>query len=124
MYVDGRSVWLSGGTLESIFGKLPQIHQIFIHGQRTEDSLLAIIVPKIEFLQVDEKKLKSDLLLEFAKLGKDMQNFEIPKGIVLEKNEWTAENGMITATGKLCRGKIQQKYKLQIDVEYTNLSSH
>ncbi len=75
-------------------------------------------------IQVDEKKLKNDLLLEFAKLGKDMKDYEIPKWIILEKSEWTAENGMVTATGKLCRGKIQQKYKLQIDVEYTNLGSH
>ena len=51
MYVKGRSVWVSGSYLESIFGESLKIEQIFIHGQRTEDSLIAVVVPNNDYIQ-------------------------------------------------------------------------
>jgi fatty acid CoA ligase FadD9 len=121
MYVKGRSVWISGGYLEAIYGQLPQIHQIFVHGQRTEDSLIAVVVPKS--LQ-DENKCKQELLQEFEKLGKELglQEYEIPKGVIIDHEKWTPESHLVTATGKLCRAKLTQKFKLQIDVQYTKFT--
>lgn len=117
MYMKGRSVWLSGSTLEAVYSKLPWIQQIFIHGQRTEAWLIAVIV-------VNENKSKEEMLQEFEKVGKEhgLQEYEIPKAVIVESEKWTVENHLVTATGKLCRAKLMQKYKLQIDVEYTKLS--
>ena len=39
-----------------------------------------------------------------------LHDYELPRGFVLESEPWTAENGMLTSSGKLCRAALLKQY--------------
>jgi long-chain acyl-CoA synthetase len=43
---------------------------------------------------------------------------ELIEGVVLSKEEWTPENGLVTPSQKLHRKNIVEKYKVQIKIAY------
>ena len=49
------------------------------------------------------------------------QPFEVPRGIILEAEGWTVENGLQTPTYKLKRPQLQTKYEAAISAMYTTL---
>jgi len=56
-----------------------------------------------------------------------LDDYAIPQGVVIENDptlEWTVQRGLLTATNKLCRGRLLLHYKLAIDLAYTQLGSH
>lgn len=58
----------------------------------------------------------------FGKTGTDeLKGFEIPKAIHLEKEPFSLENGLLTATFKLKRNEAIKKYQTVIDEMYTNI---
>ena len=40
---------------------------------------------------------------------------EIVRGVVLDTYEWTAENGLLTPTGKLCQSELLRRYQDKLD---------
>jgi hypothetical protein len=67
LYVNGRSVWIASGVLESLYIKCPLVLQIFIHGKRDEDAVIAVVVPSIPI--EDPIKFKKELQEEFIKIA-------------------------------------------------------
>ena len=58
----------------------------------------------------------------FGKTGTDeLKGFEIPKAFHLEKEPFSLENGLPTATFKLKRNEAIKKYQTVIDQMYTNI---
>ena len=53
------------------------------------------------------KRVFSDLKKHWK--GK-LEHYEIPSGLVLEPEPWTPHSGLVTASMKLKRKEIQQKY--------------
>ena len=148
IYLDGRSVWIPSGKVESVLAKCSCVKQIFIHGERTQHSLVAVVVPHWPFivntlssLQLlkdnhDTKEvilasqhsevLEAAILAEFENVGKSsgLKSHEIPKGVVIEVDDtWTVHNGLLTATQKNTRNKLLAKYRLAIDIKYAQLNS-
>eukprot|EP01121_Diplochlamys_sp_Union-15-3_P018427 TRINITY_DN6697_c0_g1_i1.p1 TRINITY_DN6697_c0_g1~~TRINITY_DN6697_c0_g1_i1.p1 ORF type:complete len:207 (+),score=28.13 TRINITY_DN6697_c0_g1_i1:519-1139(+) len=135
LYSCGRSVWVSAAYLERIYGNSSKIKQIFLHGDRALPFLVAVVVPRREFIDsvstksVDQTyesvcmqpEVIDSILSDVNSIGKqnNLQEYEIPVGIVIEPYEWTIENGLLTPTGKQKRYQILNKYKLQIDLELT-----
>lgn len=70
-----------------------------------------------------KKTLGKDILQNFHGVGKEhnLEDFEIPKAIVLEFSSWTPENGLLTGLGKVARKKVMDRYHLSIDLEYNRL---
>lgn len=46
LYVKGRSVWIPTGKVESLFQQSLWVAQLYIHGDRAQDSLIAVVVPR------------------------------------------------------------------------------
>lgn len=44
LYVKGRSVWIPTGKLEAVYQEASWVHQLFIHGERTQEHLVAVAV--------------------------------------------------------------------------------
>ena len=48
----------------------------------------------------------------------DFPNYALPRAIVLTKDPWTIENGLLTPTLKLKRGPLSQRFKKEIEQLY------
>ena len=124
------------------------ISQIYIHGDSKKSSIIAVIVPNIQSFittrpdwpldeaeAVDEdsifnsKRLKSHLRQEIKKqmsvCGKKLnfQSYQLPKHFILEKNGFTPENNLLTATMKLARNNLLLFYGEKFAKIYEKLSS-
>jgi len=54
---------------------------------------------------------------EFARIAKDNQfsDHEIIRGVILDAREWNADNGLLTASGKLCKLELLRRYQDSLD---------
>ena len=123
--------------LESIYGGHPFIspNGIVVYGDSYKNSLVGIILPQVSFLKkwAEDNKI-SGSIEELCKNPKVIQtilkslkelaiqhkkkSFEEIKDCRLYADEWTPENGMLTAAMKLKRSAIIEKYKKDIDEMY------
>jgi len=54
---------------------------------------------------------------EFARIAKDnnFSEFEVVRGVILDYHEWSAENGLLTGSGKLCQYQLLKKFQKNLD---------
>jgi hypothetical protein len=55
--------------------------------------------------------------------SKAVKEHEIPGAVILDSDVWSSENGSLTLTGKPRRDKIRDKFIVQIEQAYAELSS-
>jgi len=69
---------------------------------------------------IHDEKIKNLVLKELQKMGKEggLAGIEIIDGVVLADEEWTPQNGFVTAAQKIQRKKIQQTYEKGIKEAY------
>jgi long-chain acyl-CoA synthetase len=123
--------------LQSLF-----IGQIFVYGDSFQSALVAVVVPDEEvalkwaadsgdpsLAGLDFKSLcgnnslHSTIMKEIKRLAKKngLHGFETPKGVYLESEQFTAENGLTTPTFKLKRQQLRDYYQQQIDEMYAKM---
>eukprot|EP01080_Neovahlkampfia_damariscottae_P009750 gene9750-2077_t len=126
--------------LESIYGGNPFVapNGIVVYGDSYKNSLVGIVLPQASYLQkwAEEHKISGSMeelcknpkviaaLLKSLKENAahhKKKSFEEVKDIRLFADEWTPENGMLTAAMKLKRSAIIEKYKSDIDEMYSKL---
>ncbi|KAJ5105557.1 hypothetical protein NUU61_002904 [Penicillium alfredii] len=122
--------------LESVYRSSPVVGNICAYAAQDQDKPIAIIVPVEVALKkiasdngiegdtleslVHNEKLKSIVLQQLQTAGRagGLKGIEIINGVVLSDEEWTPQNGYMTAAQKLQRKKIVNKYKSDIDKAY------
>lgn len=57
-------------------------------------------------------------LYEFG-LKNGLVKFEVPRAVVLAREDWTPESGLVTAAMKIRRKQIEDKYSAKISIAYT-----
>ncbi|KAI9729737.1 MAG: long-chain fatty acid-CoA ligase [Cirrosporium novae-zelandiae] len=122
--------------LESVYRTVPVVANICVYAAEDKARPIAIIVPAepalkklakengieghgIEDLAHNEKLadiIQQQLLAAGKKAG--FSTIELIDGIVLADEEWTSQNGMITAAQKIQRKHILKKYQKEIDKAY------
>ncbi len=118
--------FVSPEFLQGIYTQSAFIEQIYIHGDPMDNQVVAVIVPNREYAQAFANKhnliefdinspdqlfidaLMNDIRSIAAKesLGKH----EIPCRLIIDFEPFTAENGLLTSSLKLCRGKLASHY--------------
>lgn len=122
--------------LESIYRASPLVANICVYAAQDQQKPVAIIVPAEPALLriarenniqghdledlVDHPQINSLVLRELQKAGRQgkLSAFEIIDGVVLDKDEWTPQNGYVTAAQKIQRKKIFEKNKKGVDKAY------
>lgn len=122
--------------LESIYRSSTVVLNICIYASITETNPIAIIVPAELALKklaetigvqghgigdlVHDKNIQREVLKQLQVVGKraGLAGMEMIVGVVLADEEWTPQNNMVTATTKLNRKGIFDRYKKDIEVAY------
>eukprot|EP00010_Vexillifera_abyssalis_P006329 CAMPEP_0201547444 /NCGR_PEP_ID=MMETSP0173_2-20130828/3907_1 /ASSEMBLY_ACC=CAM_ASM_000268 /TAXON_ID=218659 /ORGANISM="Vexillifera sp., Strain DIVA3 564/2" /LENGTH=500 /DNA_ID=CAMNT_0047956493 /DNA_START=330 /DNA_END=1832 /DNA_ORIENTATION=+ len=119
MYVDGRSVWMATGKLESIIAQLPHIQQAYVHGDRMQSSLIAIVTLHAHFqdkFDTDEKVFES--IVHCVKAHGYKQPYEIPAAVIVDRDPWTVQNGLLLGIGKPHKVNIRNHYDQKIRQQF------
>ncbi|KAK4666800.1 long-chain fatty acid-CoA ligase [Podospora pseudopauciseta] len=122
--------------LESIYRSVPVVANICVYADAEQAKPIAIIVPAEPALKnlaaqlgiegdsvealVHDKKLHSAVLKELQAQGRagGLSGIEIIDGVVIVEDEWTPQNGLVTAAQKLNRRGILEKYKKDVAKAY------
>ena len=69
---------------------------------------------------VHDERIQAAVLKDLQSVGRKagLASMEIIAGAVLASEEWTAESGLITATNKVNRRGLMEKYKGEIEGAY------
>ena len=112
------------------------MENVCVYGNSLKDFLIALIVPNRKQLQTlaqslskentdlkqlcDDKDIKDSVLESIQKSLKQCKLLknEMPRDIKLCSEEWTPENGLVTAALKLRRKNIQEFYQKDINRMY------
>ncbi|KAL8843489.1 MAG: hypothetical protein Q9176_002102 [Flavoplaca citrina] len=124
--------------LESVYRSCGLVANICVYAAEDKNKPIAIVVPveaalqslakqnsitgdSVEALSGD-KKLRAVALKEIQSVGKSggLAGIEIIDGLVLAREEWTPQNGLVTSAMKVNRKAILQKYKGDIDAVLSN----
>ncbi|AEO58782.1 hypothetical protein MYCTH_2306357 [Thermothelomyces thermophilus ATCC 42464] len=115
--------------LEAVYRGAPYVHNLMVHGDATSLRPIALVLAdekalkrKAAELGVPEDHMYRDAKVRAAVL-KSLQEvarkeglsaMETVAGVVLANEEWTPANGLVTATQKLNRKAIMEKYSKEI----------
>ena len=162
LYVNGDSVWTPLAQLQdNVYSSVKSIDQLFLTADRNQPFPVAVVVPSPIFVaQLTEERANSNnmsncsndaelsevILMQLQGAGKraKLKSYEIPMAVVLEHKTWTADNGYMTATGKMIyptswnpdnltaiffkigklrRSALQQGYLSQVEAAYSALET-
>ncbi|OAL47925.1 long-chain-fatty-acid-CoA ligase 1 [Pyrenochaeta sp. DS3sAY3a] len=122
--------------LESVYRSAPIVANICVYAASDRMKPIAIIVPAEPALKkvagaegvagdhleelVHDKKINAAVLKQLQQAGQKggLAGFEIIEGVVLADEEWTPQNGLVTAAQKLNRRGILQHYQKEVDAAY------
>ncbi|BCR88402.1 long-chain fatty acid-CoA ligase FAA1 [Aspergillus chevalieri] len=124
--------------LESVYRSSPIVGNICVYAAEDQAQPVAIIVPVEAALKkvaeeskvssggetlealVHNEDLKSAVLKQLQNTGRSLglKGIEIISGVVLSDEEWTPQNGYMTAAQKLQRKKIVNRHKDDINKAY------
>ncbi|KAK4121747.1 acetyl-CoA synthetase-like protein [Parathielavia appendiculata] len=122
--------------LESIYRSAPVVANICVYADISKAKPIAIIVPAEPALKklaaaigvqgddletlAQDKKVQAAVLKELQAAGRagGLSGIEIIEGVVVVDDEWTPQNGMVTAAQKLNRRGILDKYRRLVNEAY------
>lgn len=119
--------FIAAANLESVFAAAPLVHQIFIYGNSQRSSLLAVVVPTrdaVEQFGDDDAGLKSALAESLRGRAKDeaLESFELPADLLVDREPFTEDNGLLAAAGKQMRANLEDKYGQRLEALYEQLA--
>jgi fatty acid CoA ligase FadD9 len=113
--------------LESLFaGGHPDIAQIFVYGSSSRAYLLAVVVPNAETLptSLPAAEVKTRLLqaLREVAAASALQAYEVPRDIIVEREPFSAENGLLAGVGKVLRPALKVRYGEALEQLYSRIA--
>jgi len=116
--------------LETVYRGSSYVANIMVYGDGEHSRAIAVIAPNEKVLAEEAKKLGVDehsmhtdkrmvdvVHKDLVSIGKKagLTGLEIVGGVVLTEEEWTPDSGLVTATQKVNRRVIREKYKAQME---------
>ncbi len=105
------------------------IRQIYLYGNGLRSYLLAVVVPDVEaaraHLRQDAGEPDDDALEQLVRdevnrvaLEEGLRGYEVPRDFIIEREPFTYENGLLTASNKPSRPKLRAHYGERLEALY------
>jgi len=126
--------YVSYGRTESILKTAPIVENICAYADPARDFIIAVVIPdknqlkminpEIELLEAcNDREVKNAVVAQLKEYGikNGLKNFEIPARVLIVMDEWTPDNGLVTAAFKIRRKFIYDEYRKEIDATYNQI---
>jgi fatty acid CoA ligase FadD9 len=108
-----------------VFGASPLVHQIYVYGNSSQPSLLAVVVPgsrAVESRGLAEQKALIATALQEIGAASGLQPYEIPRDLIIETRPFTTDDGLLTGIGKLVRPRLRERYGERLEKLYAEVA--
>ena len=118
LYITGRvkdafktttGEFVEPGRIEALFGDVTEFEQMCVAGFGIASPIL-LAVPSEGANSIDKDTLKQQLSSKLESVNKDQVSHRKVSTIVIMKEAWTPDNGILTPTMKIKRVKIDEKF--------------
>ena len=96
-------------TLEQLFIDMNEIEEVCVVGLGIAQPICLIQLSEIG-RKNDHENISKILLNRLEQVNKDLVNYKKISTLIVVKDQWTQENGIVGPTQKLKRGKIEEVY--------------
>ncbi len=115
--------------LEALYsGGDPAIQQVFLYGNSSRSFLLGVVVPNHAFFDTAQsaEEAKQQLLNALRRIAadNDLNPYEIPRDVIVEKEAFSTENGLLAGVGKYLRPAFNAKYQDTLESMYADMARH
>jgi len=123
--------YVSYGRTESVLKTAPIVEQICAYADPTRDFIVAVVIPERKTLAeicpedslqecCGDKEIQAEVVRQLKEYGtkNGLKAFEIPARVLLVLDEWTPDNGLVTAAFKIRRKFIYDEYRKELDATY------
>ncbi|MFI1933761.1 carboxylic acid reductase [Streptomyces sp. NPDC020330] len=113
--------------LETVLLGSPLVQHLYLYGNSERAYLLAVVVPTQAALAGcggDTEALRPLLMesLRGTARGAGLNSYEIPRGILVETEPFSPENGLFTESHKLLRPRLKERYGPALELLYEQLA--
>lgn len=123
--------FVATSRLEGLYAsRSPFIKQIFVYGSGMYAYLLAVVVPDLDAAMtrlrvndVDDASLKQLLRSEIQRVAAEekLHGYEIPRDLLIERDPFTMDNGLLTGSAKPSRPKLRARYGERLEALYGDI---
>lgn len=115
-----KGKYISPAPIELELLKNPDIEQICLVGMGIPQTI-ALVIPSLTAKPKSKEELNSSLIESVQELNKTIESYERIEKIVIMKEDWTVDNGLLTPTMKVKRNQVEKihmpMYKSWFDME-------
>lgn len=118
------------GPLESKYvGASAVIQQMYIYASSMRSFLLAVVVPDMNVVrdmlarEPSEDELRQLIQTDIQTIARksDVKSFEIPRDIIIEREPFTLENGLLSSVRKPLRPNLKRRYQERLEALYEDM---
>ncbi|MFJ2863072.1 carboxylic acid reductase [Kitasatospora sp. NPDC087314] len=112
--------------LEALYSTSPYIAQIYVYGSSEQAFLLAVVVPDQDRLgQADDAAVRAAVLDSMRELAHEagLYPYEVPHDVLVERQPFTIENGLLSGVGKLLRPVLKEHYGARLEQQYADIAT-
>lgn len=122
-----QAEFVAVGPLETTYlGNSAMISQIFLYGSSYRSYLLAVVVPDVALATAQlghdpsDAELRTLVLQEMKEAARKAQlkNFEIPRDVLIEREPFSLENGLLSSARKPLRPNLKRAYADRLEAMY------
>ena len=123
--------YVSYGKTESVLKTSPIVENICAYADPARDHIIAIVIPDKNQLAKINPEISVQEACHDAEVKKEVVNmlksygmknglkaFEVPGKVLIVLDEWTPDNGLVTAAFKIRRNFIYNEYREEINNTY------
>jgi len=124
--------YVSYGRTESILKTAPIVENICAYADPARDFIVAIVIPDKKSLAeiapdaslqecCNDEEVKDEVVRQLREYGmkNGLKAFEVPFKVLLVLDEWTPDNGLVTAAFKIRRKFIYDEYRKELEATYS-----
>ncbi len=117
MFKTAKGKYVAPNPIELKFAKNEYIEQICVVGPGIPRPIALIELSEVGS-KTDRGVVSESLLESLARVNPELEHHEQLQKIVVVKDKWTPDNGLLTPTMKIKRGSIDEKYQTMYDDWY------
>ena len=107
-----KGSFVTPNKMEEVFMENDHIEQVCVVGLGMPQPLALINLSEIG-LGVDKESAAQSIQESISKVNSKCAKYEMISTVVIQKEEWSMENELLTPTLKVKRGKIDDKFSMQ-----------
>ena len=119
IFKTSKGEYITPAPIEQKFNNLIEIDQACVIGSKYPQPFVLIVLSRVG-LQTSKQHMEDLLLNIIQEINHNGSRYQRLKKVIVAKEEWTTENGLLTPSLKMKRNSLSEKYEEAMKLLYEN----